>query len=89
VRLNNGLLILFCIFAITRVSIPELLDCERLDLVAALATEAAKAVVAALASLRLLRSTFKILDKMSPFFQQFPLILKTLVFLFVVILLKI
>jgi hypothetical protein len=65
VRLNNGLLIIFCIFLITRVSIPELLDCESLDLATDLATEAAEAVVAALASLRLLRSTFKILDKMS------------------------
>jgi hypothetical protein len=51
------------------VSIPELLDCERLDLVAALAALAAEAAEAALASLRLLRSTFKILDKMSPFFS--------------------
>jgi hypothetical protein len=60
VRLNNGLLILFCIFAITRVSIPELLDCERLD---------------ASDDLILLGSTFRILDNILFFISAICLIL--------------
>jgi hypothetical protein len=60
VRLNRGLLILFCIFLITRVSIPELLDCESLD---------------ASDDLRLLGSTFKILDNILFFISAICLIL--------------